>query len=237
MGRHKKTKDAPTLRSPEEVERLVNENIGLVHHFKLKYASWHPDEAELLSTAMRGLHRAAQTWNPAKGIPFGTYASMRIKWYLMRLIHPPASQRRGVGATFYSLDCEALDGRQWHELLEDEGAVREPVSDAVEQAVASLGRLDSRDQRLLRLRFGLEDGEPRTLEQIAAAIGVTRERVRQLEAKALAHLTCIVRGIPFRWDYKRHRCPTLNGQAPVSVAATHSKWERSIKENKLRKSR
>ncbi|MBO9310229.1 MAG: sigma-70 family RNA polymerase sigma factor [Chloroflexi bacterium] len=52
----------------------------------------------------------------------------------------------------------------------------------------ALNRLPEREARILRLRYGLEDGEMHTLEEVGRAIGVTRERVRQLEAQALNRL-------------------------------------------------
>jgi RNA polymerase primary sigma factor len=55
----------------------------------------------------------------------------------------------------------------------------------VERALASLGE---RERRVVRLRFGLEDGRPHTLEDVGNTFGVTRERVRQIEARSLAKL-------------------------------------------------
>jgi RNA polymerase primary sigma factor len=53
---------------------------------------------------------------------------------------------------------------------------------------SALKRLRQREQRVLRLRFGFDDGRPRTLEEVGAECNVTRERIRQLEAKALRAL-------------------------------------------------
>ena len=57
-----------------------------------------------------------------------------------------------------------------------------------EQLVEVLGTLTEREQKVLRLRFGLDDGRARTLEEVGKEFNVTRERIRQLEAKALRKL-------------------------------------------------
>ncbi len=57
-----------------------------------------------------------------------------------------------------------------------------------EQLKTALDRLPNREAQILRLRYGLEDGRVYTLEEVGQAIGVTRERVRQLEAQALNRL-------------------------------------------------
>ena len=59
--------------------------------------------------------------------------------------------------------------------------LREQLSDV-------LSSLTAREEKVLRLRFGLEDGRPRTLEEVGREFNVTRERIRQIEAKALRKL-------------------------------------------------
>ena len=62
-----------------------------------------------------------------------------------------------------------------------------------EQLMESLETLTEREQQVLRLRFGLDDGRPRTLEEVGRVFHVTRERIRQIEAKALRKLRNPVR--------------------------------------------
>ena len=57
-----------------------------------------------------------------------------------------------------------------------------------EQLVEVLGTLTDREQKVLRLRFGMDDGRARTLEEVGNEFNVTRERIRQIEAKALRKL-------------------------------------------------
>ena len=78
------------------------------------------------------------------------------------------------------------------DLIEDRDAVSplEAVSDRMlkEQLASVLNSLDGREQRVLRLRFGLDDGHARTLEEVGREFGLTRERIRQIESQALRKL-------------------------------------------------
>jgi RNA polymerase primary sigma factor len=66
-----------------------------------------------------------------------------------------------------------------------EVATKRMLAEAVEQA---LDELSEREKEVVRLRFGLVDGQARTLEEVGREFGVTRERIRQIEAKTLAKL-------------------------------------------------
>jgi len=88
------------------------------------------------------------------------------------------------------------------DLVEDEGVVS--PSDAVidlnlkEQMACMLKTLTPREERIIKMRFGLDDGSEHTLEEVGQVFSVTRERIRQIEAKALRKLRHPSRSSRFR---------------------------------------
>lgn len=94
-----------------------------------------------------------------------------------------------------SLDASVRDDEEdsvLGDFIEDEDTVT-PEESATGQLLKEhvkdlLGSLSEREQKILRLRFGLEDGKNHTLEEVGQEFSVTRERIRQIEAKALAKL-------------------------------------------------
>ena len=81
---------------------------------------------------------------------------------------------------------------QLGDFIEDDAAVVPPdaasFSMLQEQLAKTLEGLAERERQVITLRFGLEDGHPRTLEEVGREFGVTRERIRQIESKTLAKL-------------------------------------------------
>jgi len=102
---------------------------------------------------------------------------------VLRLAQEPVSLHAPVGEE----DDVALG-----DLIEDADAVSPADSVAVvmlrEHLDALLSTLGEREKRVVQLRYGLTDGQPHTLEEIGRTFGVTRERIRQIEAKTLAKL-------------------------------------------------
>ena len=102
---------------------------------------------------------------------------------IMRVAQDPVSLETPIGEE---------EDSHLGDFIPDEGA-SEPSEAASftllqEQLVDVLSTLTPREEKVLKLRFGIEDGRPRTLEEVGKEFNVTRERIRQIEAKALRKL-------------------------------------------------
>jgi RNA polymerase primary sigma factor len=114
---------------------------------------------------------------------------------LARHTHMPAAKVKLVldaAPQPVSLETPVGDDATLAEFLEDHSATS-PLdtlaqADLPGQIAGSLARLSAREREVIRLRFGLGGGDAKTLDEIGQRLGVTRERIRQIEARALAHL-------------------------------------------------
>jgi RNA polymerase primary sigma factor len=113
---------------------------------------------------------------------------------LLELVEHPVSLETPVG------DGESLYG----DLVEDTNGEGPAAATANQQRSVELSeallRLNPRMQRVLTLRFGLDGRPPRTLEEVGVELGVTRERVRQLETRALQELRATAPGLQLYLD-------------------------------------
>ncbi len=110
---------------------------------------------------------------------------------LFELVEDPVSLETPVG------DGESLYG----DLIEDTHSDR-PDDETAKQfrsvdLAQAMFRLDPRLRRVLAMRFGLEGHTPKTLEEVGTDLGITRERVRQLESRALQQLRSVAPGLQF----------------------------------------
>ena len=95
---------------------------------------------------------------------------------------------------------QADGGWSLGELIRDDGA-RCPAevlldTDTLQHVLRRIDELDERAATIIRLRFGLGGGEPMTLKEIGGVLGLTRERVRQIESETLASLATEIDGLP-----------------------------------------
>jgi RNA polymerase primary sigma factor len=102
---------------------------------------------------------------------------------IMRISQDPLSLDSPVGEEDDSNLADFIEDQQAE--APAEMAARKMLGDAV---VEALDQLNDREKAVVRLRFGLDDGQARTLEEVGREFGVTRERIRQIESKTLAKL-------------------------------------------------
>jgi len=111
-----------------------------------------------------------------------TWATAKVQ-RILQSAEEPVSLERPVGDE---------ESSQLGDFIEDDEAL-EPMDAAAremlrEQVQSALGALSERERQVLELRFGLIDGKDHTLEEVSRYFNVTRERIRQIEAKALRKL-------------------------------------------------
>ena len=114
---------------------------------------------------------------------------------IQRIAQEPVSLETPVGQEDDSSLGDFIEDQQ--AIAPADAAARALLSEAVGEA---LEELSERERQVVRLRFGLEDGQVRTLEEVGREFGVTRERIRQIEAKTLAKLRHPIRSQKLR-DY------------------------------------
>jgi RNA polymerase primary sigma factor len=110
---------------------------------------------------------------------------------LLELVEDPVSLETPVG------DGESLYG----DMIEDTNAIEPDVQTSerlrASELAKALDQLNPRMRLVLAQRFGLDGMAPKTLEEVGAGLGITRERVRQLESRALRELRSVAPGLEF----------------------------------------
>jgi RNA polymerase sigma factor (sigma-70 family) len=171
-------------------DTLIEANLRLVVAVARRYARPGVPLADLVQEGNLGLIRAVERFDPGHGCRFSTYAT----WWIWQAVVRGLTRLSRDHASTVSIDQPIGEGDTVvGDLIADEHAARPEVLAAdhprsADTAAAVRRLLPERLRRLLVLRFGLDGGGGRTLEEVGSAIGVTRERARQLEANALARL-------------------------------------------------
>jgi RNA polymerase primary sigma factor len=181
----------PRVKEMEELERLIEQateiknflirsNLRLVVSIAKRHMKPTTSFFEMVSDGNMSLIRAIEKFDYTKGFKFSTYAS----WAIMK------NFARSIPAENVLLDRYRTGNEELFQNSSDprsSGLTQELTNQRQRQLILSiLDHLDPREREIIQYRFGLTEGAgPETLEQVGQRFGVTKERIRQLEARAL----------------------------------------------------
>jgi RNA polymerase primary sigma factor len=185
--------------------RLINANLRFVVMVARQYLHRGLPLEDLINEGNIGLMRAAERFDPERGIRFISYAVWWIRQSMARaiqasgrMIRLPASAQAGpdgMPPDTVSLESTVGGSEDSNTLLAslEDTSVQRPEEVMTDNALKrgidnALHSLSSREAHILSDRFGLEDRSPLSLEEMGKRYRLSRERIRQIEKKALAKL-------------------------------------------------
>lgn len=175
--------DALYLDAVRVKNQIVQCNLRLVISIAKRHVASSDDFFSLVSDGNMSLIRAVEKFDYSRGNKFSTYASWAIMKNFARTIPTEFKHRDRFRTTTEELFLSRQDERL-------DPYAEETVQRRRQRELSKiLNRLDEREQKIITARFGLGRGsEPLTLKQVGEEMGVTKERIRQLEARALDKL-------------------------------------------------
>lgn len=197
LARTLRSKTADASEKARARERLTNANLKLVVTLAKRHTRSGLSLHELIAEGNVGLIKAVERFDPKRGTRFSTYAAYWIRRAIQLAVRrlkrgapegqdpeetdPPAGRTVRLDALFGLSDPDR-DGELEQSRLD------------LEQIRRVIDELGGREAEILRLRYGLTPGgEPLTLNEIGRKLGITRERVRQIEERAIRKLQRVCR--------------------------------------------
>lgn len=174
----------------EARDTLIAHNLRLVAHIIKKYCSGNTDQEDLISIGTIGLIKAVNTFDQSKGIRLSSYAARCIENEILMYFRSTKKSAQDVsmnepidsdkdGSALTLMDVLATDDNIFDNL---DRKIR------CEQLYKYIKRLPTREQTILRLRYGLDGKEPQTQREVAQFLGISRSYVSRIEKKALETL-------------------------------------------------
>ncbi len=184
----------PGIRLMNRIEKLYEEsvaikneviraNLRLVVSLAKRYVSATQSLYDLISDGNVTLMRAVEKFDFARGNKFSTYATWAMIKNYARSVADDSRRRQRFRSGYDEMLLDTKDERSDKDVQEASQLQRE------NQVKRILLRLDPREQKVITHRFGLSRGqEPLTLKEVGALLGVSKERARQIETRAMGKL-------------------------------------------------
>ena len=185
------------------IERLVRAHLAFVVHVAKEFRGRGVPFEDLLGEGCVGLLKAMRRFDPASGARFMTYAGFWVRKSILqalteqpRTVRVPRYAREHGRAAPREIRLEApipgSDDRRLADVLADSSVPHAGDAMIEEQRIRRLRRLvlalGPRERAVLASRYGLDGARARTLSEVGMGLGISRERVRQIEVGALARL-------------------------------------------------
>ena len=170
---------------------LIEHNLRLVVYIAKKFEGSGADGDDLVSVGTIGLIKAIDSFRADKNIKLATYASRCIENEILMYLRRLSRSKQEV-----SFDEPLNTDWEGNELLlsdvmgTDADTVYSDVEGGVERELLkkSLSRLSQREQRIMRMRFGLDGGEEMTQKDVADTLGISQSYISRLEKKIIQKL-------------------------------------------------
>lgn len=193
LSREEEAEVLVRLDAGEEESRqiLIERNLRLVVYIARRFENTGINIEDLISIGTIGLIKSVNTYRTDKNIKLATYASRCIENEILMYLRKNASQRGEV-----SLDEPLNTDWDGNELLlsdvlgTDADTVMRPIEDDVDRQLlsAAIAKLDSREQEIITLRFGLNGGREQTQKEVADRLGISQSYISRLEKRIINRL-------------------------------------------------
>lgn len=172
-------------------ETLMVHNLRLVVYIAKKFESTGICIEDLISIGTIGLIKAVNTFCPQKNIKLATYASRCIENEILMYLRKNQGQKNEI-----SIDEPLNIDWDGNELLlsdilgTDPDSINRPIEDEAERNILlkAVSQLDEREQKIMRLRFGLMGQEEKTQKEVADEIGISQSYISRLEKRIIKKL-------------------------------------------------
>lgn len=171
---------------------LIEHNLRLVAHVIKKYQNLEEDPEDLISIGTIGLIKAVVTFNPDKGNRLAAYASRCVENEILMYLR--SRKKNGKEISLYEpigTDREGNEIRLYDIMETDEADIPDRIH--LKENIQTLyekveNELSSREKLVLKMRYGLYNGEEYTQREIAGQLGISRSYVSRIEKSAVEKL-------------------------------------------------